>query len=344
MKFVCYTDWNQLPKSAKVLFEKGEKESVFFSRPWFENLVANSLEDNQLMRLACVIEGESVLAILPLMQQSSKNWYALRSHYTTLFTLLITDNAQKKTLDCLAQGLRQLPIQGLQLYPFDEHDKTILLLQRAMESAGFECYRRFHSYSWFKRLEGVSFKTYMAARPGQVRNTITRKFRKLEREHSAHIRLYTNEDLQHAVADYLLIHQASWKAFEPNLEEFVEGLVNHLSKQGWLRLAILYIDEQPAAAQIWFVVHKKASIFRLAYDETWKCYSPGSILTRYLMEHVIDVDKVEEIDYLYGNDAYKKEWMSDRRERWTLGCVFRHEPKGIFYQFSASLKNFFTAV
>ena len=33
------------------------------------------------------------------------------------------------------------------------------------------------------------------------------------------------------------------------------------------------------------------------------------------MEHVIDVDKVEVVDYLSGDDAYKKDWMSDRRER-----------------------------
>ena len=38
-----------------------------------------------------------------------------------------------------------------------------------------------------------------------------------------------------------------------------------------------------AAAQLWFFVQGKASIFRLAYDEEWKRYSPGSILTAYLM-------------------------------------------------------------
>jgi hypothetical protein len=35
-----------------------------------------------------------------------------------------------------------------------------------------------------------------------------------------------------------------------------------------------------------------------------------------LMEHVIEIDKVEEIDYLIGDDPYKKAWMSHRRERW----------------------------
>ena len=41
----------------------------------------------------------------------------------------------------------------------------------------------------------------------------------------------------------------------------------------------------------------------------------------YLLEHVIDTDKVTDIDFLSGNDAYKKDWMSERRERFALVCV-----------------------
>jgi hypothetical protein len=39
------------------------------------------------------------------------------------------------------------------------------------------------------------------------------------------------------------------------------------------------------------------------------------------MEYVIDTDRVEEIDFLTGNDAYKQDWMSERRERFLLSCV-----------------------
>ena len=36
------------------------------------------------------------------------------------------------------------------------------------------------------------------------------------------------------------------------------------------------------------------------------------------MEHVLDVDKVREVDYLTGDDKYKQDWMSHRRERWGI--------------------------
>jgi CelD/BcsL family acetyltransferase involved in cellulose biosynthesis len=36
------------------------------------------------------------------------------------------------------------------------------------------------------------------------------------------------------------------------------------------------------------------------------------------MRHVIEQDRVEEVDFLIGDDEYKKIWMSDRRERWGI--------------------------
>ena len=56
----------------------------------------------------------------------------------------------------------------------------------------------------------------------------------------------------------------------------------------------------------------------MAYDQAFKAFSPGTLLTAKLMQYVLEVDKVREVDYLIGNDAYKKSWMSDHRERWGI--------------------------
>nr|VFJ74607.1 MAG: Acetyltransferase (GNAT) domain-containing protein [Candidatus Kentron sp. FW] len=337
MEFVCYTDWDQLPESADALFAEGEKNSIFFSRPWFENLVATALEHDQSMLLACVVDGDSVLTILPLMKRTDGNWHSLGNYYTPLYTLLLAESDRQEILSCLVRGLRQLPFQYLRLHPIAENDRNLHALQRAMESSGFSCHRYFRFFNWIHRLQGQSYEDYMAARPARVRNTIARKHRKLAREHGCNIRLYTGGDLQQAWADYNTIYKASWKINEP-LGGLIRGLVDSLSAPGWLRLAILYIAGQPVAGQLWFVAHGKASIFRLAYDEAWKQYSPGSILTGYLMEYVIDTDKVEEIDFLMGNEHYKQDWMTERRERWGMDCVKRTEPRGRIYPFIESLR------
>lgn len=320
MEFVCYSNLEQLPKSATALFARAGKESVFFSRPWFENLLENGLDDDQTPLLFCVVDGDNILAMLPVLRRDGEHYYPLKHLYTSLTTLLIAEDRQQEVLACLARGLRHLPVQSLQVDPVAEEDSNLQGLQMAMESAGFSSERYFRFRNWVHRVGEESFADYMLARPSRVRNTIARKKRKLEREHGYHIRLYTNNDLHQGLTDYNAVYTASWKANEI-FEPFIQGLAERFSKDGWLRLAVLYIGNQPAAAQFWFVAHGKASIFKLAYDDAWKQYSPGSILIAYLMEYVIDTDKVEEIDFLTGNDAYKQDWMSERRDRWRLSYI-----------------------
>jgi len=344
MKFVCYSDWGQLPDSANALFEKGEKDSIFFSRPWFEN-VAAALDDDIL--LACVVDQNKVLGILPLERSDGSTWYSLKHRYTTHYSLLLADEDQQQVLSCLIQGLNQLPFKALLLEPVADDDSRIVGMQRMMETAGYNCERLFRLYNWIYRVQGQSYEEYMAARPAWLRNTISRKKRKLEREHGFEIRLFTGDEVPQAMSDYYAVYTASWKANEQYVD-FLDSIVAGFSSPGWSRLAVLYVKgegvngehvkEQPVAAQLWFVLRGKASIFRLAYDNAWKQYSPGSILTSFLMEYVIDIDKVEEIDFLTGNEAYKQEWMSERRERFALSCVKSGKPTGRYDQFVKSLR------
>lgn len=279
------------------------------------------------MALACVLDEESVMAILPLMHCAGVNtWYALRHGFTPLYSLLLTDDVKEQVLSCLAHGLSQLPHNALLLEPVASDDSNLIGLARHLEHAGFSCEYTFRDYNWVYHLHRQSYQEYMEGRPAVLRNTIVRKMRKLEREHSYEIRLFSGEEVPRHMPDYYVVYNASWKQNEVKHAEFQDSFVAEFSKAGWSRLAILYINDQPVAAQLWFVHHNKASIFRLAYDKAWRDYSVGSILTNYLMEYVIDTDKVEEIDFLTGNDAYKQDWMSERRERYLLSCIKNKKP------------------
>ena len=339
MKFACYTDWEQLPGSANSLFAQAEQESFFFSRPWFESLSAMTLDDDQSLLLACVVDGSKLLALLPLVQSPGKTWYALKHRYSSLYSFLLSDHDQEQVLACLAQGLGELPVSAFLLEPVAGDDQDLSGLQRAMEVAGFSCEHMFRFYNWVYHVRGQSFAEYMAGRPARLRNTIARKSRKLEREQGYEIRLFTGAEVPAAMSDYYAVYSASWKANE-QYPGFVDDMVARFSQAGWIRLAVLYINGQPAAAQLWFVIHDKASIFRLSYDKVWKPYSPGSILTSYLMQYVIESDRVNEIDFLTGNDAYKQDWMSERRQRFALSCVKQAKPPGWYENIIQSLKQF----
>jgi len=339
MKFVCYTNWAQLPDSANALFTPTQQNNVFLSRSWFECLTTHAVDKEHTLVLACVVEQDKVLALLPLMESAgSKTWYALKHGFTPLYNLLLVDDDQRDVLDCLAQGLRQHLVKGLLLEPVADDDNKLNNLKSALENAGYHCEYNFRHYNWIYRLQGQSYEAYIADRPAQLRNTIARKQRKLEREHGYEIRLYTGAEVLNHMADYYVVYNASWKQNEIKNAGFQDCFVERFSQAGWSRLAILYTKEQPVAAQLWFVHNAKASIFRLAYDKAWRQYSTGSILTSYLMKYVIDTDKVAEIDFLTGNDTYKQDWMSQRRQRYLLSCVNNDRPASRHKRFFETLQ------
>lgn len=340
MKFAYYRNWDQLPAGANTLFERAAQTSVFFSRPWFETLSASTLGNDQAMFLAGVVEKERLLALLPMVEFDGGSLGCLRHRYTPLYSLLLAEQDQTAILRCLVEGLAARSVDSLQLEPVADDNRNILALQRAMPAAGYASHRHFRFYNWFHRTRGESFDAYLLGRPTRVRNTIARKRRQLEREHGYAIRMFRGNGVQQGLHDYHRAYTASWKANE-QYRGLLDALAVNLAVPDWTRLAVLYIGDKPAAAQLWFVAHHKANIFRLAYDEDWKRYSPGSILTAYLMQHVIDQDRVEEIDFLTGNEPYKQDWMSERRER--QGLIFSKPPgpRGRWEALIATLKGAF---
>ncbi len=340
MEFVCYDSLQQLPESVDLLFQDAEKESLFFSRPWFENLVATGLESPSSALLAAVVGGDRVLALLPLHNDAAGRVSALKHRYGSLYSMLLAKGNQPEVMQCLAEGLLSIGVNGVLLEPVAKDDANLQLLQESLTSSGFQCQRPFRFYNWFLRLEGQSYSEYMRRRPPKLRNTIERKRRKLQREHAIEIRIAVGHEVPALMHAYYTVYGASWKAKEL-YRDFLDGMVARFSQQGWSRLGILSIDGQPVAAQIWFVVEKKASIFRLAYDQHWQHYSPGSILTAELMQHVIDQEQVMEIDFLVGNDAYKQDWMTERRERQLLACSKPHERPHTFASLRRRIQGWF---
>jgi hypothetical protein len=200
-------------------------------------------------------------------------------------------------------------------HPLDPNSIVFSELMLRLRQCGYWVDSYFCFGNWYLDVQG-DFKQYFASRSSQLRNTVTRAQRKLERDStfSLRIQIAENDALPQAIADYETVYSRSWKQPEPH-PAFIPELCRLAARKGWLRLGIVELAGEPVAAQIWLVVGRKASIFKLAYDERLSKTSVGSVLTTALLRQVIDTDKVVEVDYLTGDDEYKKAWMSHRRER-----------------------------
>ena len=192
-------------------------------------------------------------------------------------------------------------------------------LQNGLQQAGYWTDRFFCFGNWYLTVAQRSFEAYASTLPSALRHSIERGQRRLTKQGTwrIHIHQTANTGLEDAIAQFVQVYNQSWKAPEPT-PQFIPQLIRMAASQGWLRLGVLTLDGQAIAAQLWLVKDGKASIYKLAYVKGFEKLSAGSVLTHALMRQVIDVDRVAEVDYLTGDDAYKRDWMSHRRERWGL--------------------------
>lgn len=173
---------------------------------------------------------------------------------------------------------------------------------------------------WFLKIDKMGFDAYHAQLPGALRSTLKRRGAKLASRFQVRFELCRDlQQLPAALKAYKQIYSNSWKNAESH-PDFIPELCDWAAQKGWLRLGVLYLDDQPAAAQIWMIVGARASIFKLAYDQGYRDLSVGSLLTARMMEHAINDEKVDEVEYGKGGEAYKRDWMSSSLKRVKLEC------------------------
>ena len=330
MQSKLYKDLNALPASYAALFEAAARLNFYASRPWFETLAETTREAGDALQL-CGLEDESGQAVALLVARSGAGGIAggeggnsrVLSGFSTMYTThyLPVLHPTAVTPEAAAEGFaRALAAEkpAWEVVSFDAFDPAepfFPAFEAALGRAGFAVQSYSHFGNWYERTEGDSLESFMARRPSALRNTVKRKGRKLEKMEDVNFEIITDgQGLDRAMDAYDAIYANSWKEPEP-FPDFTRRLVTEAAAAGCLCMGTVFLGDRPAASQIWIVSGGCATIFKLAYDEEFKKLSAGSVLTVRVLEHVLNHNDVREVDYGRGDDAYKKQWLSERRER-----------------------------
>ena len=323
MNVKCFDNFSQLPESYSVLFNEAERASFDLGREWYAHLAATALPPGNRALLYGIAhhEEDRPAAVLPLRHmQNERALFSLTTYYSSLYAPLVEASIQNDALTSLFKSLKNTNQgwESLKLNPMPNDQSVYNATVDALKRAGWLAFPYFCFGNWYLSVEGRQYDQYSQTLPSRLRNTIKRKSKQFFNRAEGKLEIVTGGDaLERAIEIYNNIYQSSWKKPEP-FPDFIPGLIRLFSSKGQLRLGIAYTNDIPIAAQIWIVSHGRAAIYKLAYDEKYSNLSAGSILTEHLMRHVIDVDQVDEVDYLVGDDAYKKDWMNHRRERWGI--------------------------
>jgi len=300
-----------------------ERCSLFLTREWFDLLERHGLPADSGRNDA--IAGQ---LRLPLMQQGG-NFQSLSSYYSADYGLEGNAIPSSDEASHLARWLRAHGAKRIELRPMHADAALLPVLMTGLRSHGYLCDTFHVSTNWYLPCAGVRGADYLASRPSRLLNTLRRCRKRLLAEPGFRLDIVVGGDALDAALDaYARVYAQSWKEPEP-FPDFIPQLCRLSAAQGWLRFGVLYLGGEAVAAQIWFVKDGTASIYKLAYDSRFARLGVGTVLTAALAEHVLDADKVSEIDFLTGDDAYKAEWMTHSRQLVGLIAFDARSPSGL---------------
>lgn len=332
----CYTCITAVPAFAGYTpFHDTDLACFDLSNDWFSLISATSLTPAQAALIYSLEKNGKASIILPLLRTThahdASTVTALTNFYTTLYRPLMEQNADVRDLAAiLRQVLSDTGVASLRFDAMDPTHPSFNMLSQALRQIGMVPFKFFGFGNWYLEAKNLNWETYFKQLPGKHRNTLKRLGRKFA-EAGGEFKIAAGQgpDLEQAIQAYQTVYSASWKVPEP-FPDFIPGFIRLCAQRGWLRLGLATLQGQPVAAQFWIVMQGKASIYKVSYDEKYSEFSPGSLLTGQMMQYVIEVDQVEEVDYLIGDDTYKKIWMSHRRERWGIVAYNPRTFKGLF--------------
>ena len=291
--------------------------SPFLMPWWWRTMQAAGLGPGETARFLVAGDPARPRAMLALRAGPGGRLDALSGPYTCLFAPLLApglDAGEIAELGAdLAPRLRAAPAR------FDALDPEAPWLApflAGLRQGGLRALRFDHFGNWHEPLGGRDWAAYLADRPGPLRETIRRKLR---RSAEAGFSVVAGGGgLDGAIADYEDVYARSWKVPEP-FPLFNARLMREAAAAGALRLGLLHSGGRAVAAQIWLLAGGSATVVKLAHDEAFKPLSPGTVLTARMTRHLIEAEKVSELDYGRGDDPYKRLWTTGRRQR--IGVV-----------------------
>jgi hypothetical protein len=308
-------DFEALPADVQALLQDAGATDFQAGLAWWTNFVRHVELGDAKPQLRIWREEGRPVAALPLLVQHGQIG-ALGNYYTTRWGPVWRDPgidlaARTRILSALLGTTA--PSHTLRFMALAAGSLDETALQQALRRCGCAVFP-FHGFTNWQLPVTVDWPAYLRSRDGRLRTTLARMGKRFAARGGRLELLQGGPGLEAAIAAYERVYAASWKQPEPH-PRFMPGLIRAAAAGGQLRLGLAWLGNEPVAAQVWLLSGERTDIYKLAHDERHKDLSPGSLLTGMLMRHAFEVDRVQLVDYLSGDDGYKRLWMSQAHER-----------------------------
>lgn len=336
-----------LPQGAIALLKETQARDYFKGYDWLRNFCEHGLEPGAEPRFVVAGSqaggaGDTALlclrsppgqpgSIIEGWRAAGRGFASLTNYQSVRFGLHLPSDPSRHA--ALASQLADNLLSAikpalLDLSHLEPASPGLTDFRGALENHGYAIEEYQHSQNIFERIDDLSYSGYLQMRPSQVRSTDARKARQLERKHDCVFRVVTDpRELAPAWADYETVLEGSWKDPEP-FPKFTRALIRDAASAGVLRLGLLHVDGSPVAAQVWIVSGDRATIYKLHYLSSMSRQAAGAVLSLKMFRHMLEEERVREIDFGVGDEAHKRDWLADSRPLTGMLAFAQNSPVG----------------
>lgn len=329
-----FSSYAELPPAARSLAENFSATNPFVCGFWLREFEARLLNANEQVWYVVVADQAAPLLILPLIIETHR-WLrvpkvrSMANFYTNIYAPVTgpelddADNSEaiaSVLIDFLVATFPRAPL--VELSPLRGESRLYRAMLDAFALHGYATRRFDKTANWHEPFSAApDYGAYLARRPGKLRSTLKRKGRLLEREATARFEITGAQgDIDTALVDFERVYADSWKP-EESSPAFIRAVITMLVAEDRARIGVLYVDDEPAAAQIWLQIGNHWGVFKLSYRPRFAKYSVGSLLTARMIEEFLQMPDTRCIDFLSGDDGYKADWVSVKGEHWGFEAI-----------------------
>jgi CelD/BcsL family acetyltransferase involved in cellulose biosynthesis len=333
-----------LKESWDIIIERHGAHQPFLCHDWFRMWLKHFQGPAELC-IVIITKQETPIFIAPLIRKIEKYKKIARArkiefignHHSPVKSFIF---GEKGTLDIINSlniffnmfktHLKDWDIIELDSIP-EERD-LVTITKQSLLSTGIPFRSIFCYNDWM--LDNIKFSgdDYLSSRSNNIKKEIKRRTKRLQEEGIVNFVIGDAEtDFDKYNEIYHIVRSKSWKHAESDIN-FLTEFRKWAMEKGLLKFSFLYVNDSPISCHIRLISNNTAYLLDSVYDQSYKKYSPTTLLRAMLMKYIIERENVTTIDTIRGDETYKIEWTSTKRRRMGF-TVFNSSVKGQFFRF-----------
>jgi CelD/BcsL family acetyltransferase involved in cellulose biosynthesis len=311
------------------LLAHSSADCIFLTWEWLYTWWKH-LAGSRKLHVLVIRSGEGLIAIAPLASPSTK---LIRLARIRALEFLGTGSVGSDYLDIIARRGKEDQVLDI-LVEYLQREKYVLELKQLVKDGSLagQLAARLEHQHWnrseirtnvcpFIDLAGHTWESFQAGLGPKHRYNFHRRLKNLYREFDARFECIVAEDRRSdALAALVALHNRRMQErggsdglHSSELVGFHEELTGLALARGWLRLFVLTLNNDKAAALYGFMYRKKFYFYQSGFDPRFSPYSVGLVTMGMAIEAAIE-DGAEEFDLLHGDEKYKSLWAKTQRD------------------------------